>query len=318
MLTPENIENRKKIIGGSDAGAILNLEDAFGNAFDVYQRLKNGNKKETNSRIRFGNYAEEFLLKEYELRFNTKVYLSEKTLYHPEHDFIGGHVDGWAYEDGIYSIKNGVPKILIEFKTADSRHGEWGEEHTSDVPLNYLAQVYHYMSLDKDFLKAHIFVLFTDTLLKENWEVKLYEIPRNEKFIDNIIAAEVDFWNSYIVPDVSPPAIGPDQLRQKFNLSDGTAVEADHVRWEQYLQLWSVRESISALEAEEIQLKSLLMETMGNAEILKFHGKTIATWKNHERDYFDAAACKRNFPHLCASFVYKKNQRTFLIKKLGK
>ena len=44
MLTPENLENRKTIIGGSDAGAILNLPDAFGNAFDVYQRLKTQKK----------------------------------------------------------------------------------------------------------------------------------------------------------------------------------------------------------------------------------------------------------------------------------
>jgi len=318
MLTPENLENRKTIIGGSDAGAILNLPDAFGNAFDVYQRLKTQKKLEKTPQMLFGEWAEDFLRYTYEQRFKTIAHKEKETLYHPEHKFIGGHIDGWAWHDGLYNIAEGTPKILLEFKTADSRRGDWGEEYSSDILLTYLAQAYHYMSLDKSFIKAHVFVLFTNTLLTDQWELKLYEIPRNESLITAVVNAEVEFWNAYVVPDIAPPAIGCEQLRQKFPVSDGATIETDHVRWEQYLQLCSVRDSLAALEAEETHLKSLLMETMQEAEILKFHGKTLATWKNHEREYFDAGAFRKANPEICSPYVSKKTQRTFLTKKLGK
>ena len=118
-ITPEQLEERKHGIGGSDAGAIIGL-NRFKSIHDVWSEKVGLREPEPPTEaMLWGNILEPDIAKEYARRTGNEIIGTQPSVKHPEYDFIIGHPD---FLVGV----NGTKKLL-EVKTVGARmSGEWG------------------------------------------------------------------------------------------------------------------------------------------------------------------------------------------------
>lgn len=145
---------------------------------------------EDSRRLKLGRILEPLVLQEFMETTGFEVATTDQDFIHPQHDFIRGHIDG--YIPG----KN----IGIEIKTA----GEYMSEYWNEkVPDEYMVQVQHYMAVtgfDSFYIAAWIGFK----------EFVYYEIPRDQELIDQIVSAEVEFWNDFILTKTPPDVMALD------------------------------------------------------------------------------------------------------------
>ena len=118
-------------------------------------------------------------------------------VFDPEHPFLAANVDR------IYLNR----KRVLECKTAsedqlsDARF-TWGEDGEVDqVPVYYYAQTNHYIGI-LGYEDAFLSALF----LGKKRIQRDYPIQFNPELFQKMRAAGVQFWQSYVEPDVQPPA----------------------------------------------------------------------------------------------------------------
>ncbi|HAA3503588.1 TPA_asm: hypothetical protein GEI81_16165, partial [Listeria monocytogenes] len=171
---------RRLGIGGSDAGIIMGLNQ-YKTAFELWldktdQVLPDESAGEA---AYWGNQMEEVVAKEFEKRTGKKVRRSNMMYQHSEHDFMLANVDRFVVgEDAI-----------LECKTASAYLAkEW---EADEVPATYLVQIQHYLAVTGKS-KAYVAVLIGGN--KFIWK----EIERDDELINQIIAFELDFWETNV------------------------------------------------------------------------------------------------------------------------
>jgi predicted phage-related endonuclease len=117
-----------------------------------------------------------------------------------------------------------------------------GDGFTADeVPDDYYCQVQHYMAVTG----LRWFILSVYEIMSD--EVRHYYIPRNVEFIDRLIAAEGDFWENFVLKNVTPAPIGieneEDLITGMYSPSDGVIVLT-----EAEIELCRIRTDASARE----------------------------------------------------------------------
>ncbi|PDE57983.1 YqaJ viral recombinase family protein, partial [Listeria monocytogenes] len=181
---------RRQGIGGSDAGIIMGL-NKYKTAFELWldktgQILPDESAGEA---AYWGNQMEEVVAKEFEKRTGKKVRRSNMMYQHPEHDFMLANVDRFIVGED----------ALLECKTASAYLAkEW---ESDEVPATYLVQIQHYLAVTGKS-KAYVAVLIGGN--KFIWK----EIERDEELINQIIAFELDFWETNIKGHVAPALDG--------------------------------------------------------------------------------------------------------------
>lgn len=195
-------ENRKKGIGGSDAGAVMGM-NAFASPLTVYLQKKGLVPNIGNRAMERGTLLEPIIRKatqeEYPgLEIETVPYMFE----HPQYPFMLANIDGAVLAENPVEVSGVTISGLggYEVKSAKTAYG-WSD---TEIPDSYYCQVQHYMAvLGLPWFVVSVYIL-------DNEEIRHYVIPRNDEFIKRLIEAEADFWNNYIVPGVMPAAIGID------------------------------------------------------------------------------------------------------------
>lgn len=204
---------RKTGIGASDAAKIIGVSP-WGNAYELWEE-KTGKLASFrgNFYTDFGKLAEPFIFDRLELELLPGIQKAAGSYVHPSIPFMRANPDGLIEGYRLYVAEAGV-----EIKTSSKR---W-----ASIPAHYMSQVQHSLAVT-DLPTWHLVnaahPLDRETLVRvaeefmndgadalEFWgwvalqfDLEIHEIPRDDEYIDRLIARESEFWAC--VQDNEPP-----------------------------------------------------------------------------------------------------------------
>jgi putative phage-type endonuclease len=295
------LERRKSGIGGSDVAAVLGVSK-WKTPYQLWLDKTSDTVTEKESDLlHFGTVLEQVIADEYARRNNVKVLRRNQMFRHTEHPELIANIDRYI-----------VGGKILECKTcsayAADKFGEGGDE----VPDEYLLQVQHYMHVT-GYHEADLAVLIGGN------EYRQFSLTYDADLANYAADKCVAFWNTYVVPQVPPPATANDDLASYFDAKAGATITATAEiagLLEEYKRIKAVEKDAKAdLEAIATQVKLFAgeCEIIANAE-----GKTIATWKKGKDratvDWKALAADKGITAEETAFFTKYSPIRTFTVK----
>jgi len=300
--------DRSKYIGGSDIGAILGLS-RFKTPLEVWMEKTGKETKRVDSLpLRFGSFAEEFVASEYSRATGFELVHDESIYLHPEHSFMSAHIDRFVVEGSTSPYSR-----ILECKTANPfSSGDWGEAGSDQVPMSYLCQCIWYMAIT-GIDKTDLAVLFG------NSDFRIYEIARDQGLEELVIAKATTFWNEHVLKDILPPAQSEADCQTLFSKGDpAKSIEAKEEALELTKRLHTLNSEIETREEELSIIKQTIMSQMGEAELLTYQGKTLATWKAPKPSFrLDSKALELNHPEIASNYkIPVQNSRRLVIKEL--
>jgi putative phage-type endonuclease len=236
-------EARAYSLGGSEIGTIMGL-NPWESAYALWAKKtgKIENPPLTNWAVRFGQAFEEPIL---------KLWAEE----HPEYEvFVTG-----TYQDCDNSFLHANPDALARHKET----GEWlvvevktARTSFESLPPTYEAQVRHYMMVLK--IDRAVVVAVAGMTWQEFW------VERDE-FTEQVQLDQAKLFLSHIVNDTKPDYDGAEStyevIRKLHPLIDDTEIEIDGLH-----QLALAQQEFDAAEAKFNQMKSWVLDLMGNAK----------------------------------------------------
>lgn len=266
-------------LGGSDLGAILGL-NPWKTPFQVWQE-KTGSidQFEGNLQTRFGAYAEEFVAQEYTRTTGRRVQRYTNMLRHHTAPIIG-HIDRLVIPDGAKRASHQLEIRTnrgLEAKTASAfaagRADDWGENGTDQIPESYLIQVAAYMALTG----CEVWDL---AVLFGNQEFRIYSVERDLELESILIDEATRWWKTHILENSPPSPRSESESRQRWATHrPGAAIDLDDPGIEDLRSLARVKAEIRALENQEQTIRDRLIPKFADAEIVRYQGETIATYK---------------------------------------
>lgn len=301
----EWLEHRRSGIGGSDAAAILGMNERK-SAMEVYLE-KIGEKPPEeldNEYIYWGNILEPIVASEFTRRAGIKVRRRNAILQHSDPDlaFLHATID----RDCV-----GIPEGM-ECKTGhEFTKDGWEDE---DVPDAYYIQCAHYMAV------TGYRAWWIAALIGGNKFI-FKKIERDEELIQELIRKEYEFWHNHVLAKNPPPLDGSqgssDILKKMFPESRPFCqihlpAEADAL----VKQYDEASEEVKAANKRKDEAKHKLEYMMGEAEEAKVGDRPI-TWKAG-KNTFDSKAFQEDHPELYEQYRTKKASRRFNLKKAPK
>lgn len=310
MNTPSDITNpelRRLYLGGIDAGKLMRVNRfENGKPYHVYQE-KTGKilppNLDDNDAVLFGKLLEDTVADVYAERTGNKVRRINRTLVHPEYDFIRGHIDR--------KLEN--KNAGLEVKTVGLRTAyEWGLEGTDQIPINYLYQVLHYIAITA-------YDYFDIAALFYGQEFRLYKVKRedHEEKIKELIERERKFWQEHIEPDIPPMPESSDEAIAAYPDSDPSKTAyLDDSKKHLVTVCHNLNEEIKEKKDKLDQVQTELKNVMGEAEILEdSSGFQVCTWKSSSTTRLDTKKLLQERPELKDEFPSVSNSRTFRLKR---
>jgi putative phage-type endonuclease len=301
--------DRTKYIGGSDIGAILGLS-RFKTPLEVWMEKTGKETKKTDSLpLRFGSFAEAFVASEYSRATGFDLLHDESIYIHPQHSYMSAHIDRFVLADADAL----TPTRILECKTANPfSSSDWGEVGSDQVPMSYLCQCVWYMAITA-IDKTDLAVLFG------NSDFRIYEITRDQALEELVIAKASAFWNEHVLKDMPPPARSEQDCQSLFSKGDPEkSIEAQQQTLELTKRLHALNSEIETREEELSTIKQTIMSQMGEAELLTYQGRTLATWKAPKPSFrLDSKTLELDHPEIASNYkIPVQNSRRLVIKEL--
>ena len=297
------MENRSKMkgIGGSDAAIVAGISK-YKSQYQLWME-KTGKSEpfKGNEATLWGNKLEDVVAEEYTQRTGRKIRRANLTQYHPEHDFIFGHIDRISVGD----------KRIIEIKTSLGKYrsdSDWGEAGTDSIPEAYYLQVQHYMAV----MQAQVCDVAALVSGDAGAELRIYEIQRDEKLIADLIAMEVKFWE-YVSSDTPPPIRDTKDALLKFPRDNDETVIASMEIYDMISQLTDIKKTKKEMDESEEKIKVEIQKFMGDrAYLVSQSGNKLASWKNQTTERLDTTAIKKELdPAILNKFLKVSESRVF-------
>jgi putative phage-type endonuclease len=236
-------EARADSLGGSEIGIAMGLSQ-WESPYALWAKKtgKIENPPLTNWAVRFGQAFEEPIL---------KLWAEE----HPEYEvFTTG-----TYQDCEHSWLHANPDALARHR----KTGEWlvvevktARTSFEALPANYEAQVRHYMMVMK--IDRAVVVAVAGMTWQEFW------VERDD-FTEQVQLDAAKRFMSHVVNDTKPDYDGAEStyevIRKMHPLIDDTEIEIDGLH-----QLALAQQEFDAAEAKFYQMKSWVLDLMGNAK----------------------------------------------------
>lgn len=268
MTHEEWIEERRRGIGGSDAGAVIGLNPYKG-AFEVYaDKLNLMPNKPDNERMRLGRDLEEYVANRFKEVTNKRVHRENHIIYNSDYPFAFANVDRLIVGE----------KAGLECKTTNSMNLK--RYKNGDYPDEYYCQCLHYMAVT-GANKWYLAVLVLGV------EFKIFEIIRDDAEIAALMNAEKDFWENNVQKQIPPSPTGADGdiIQSIYPRSNNDAVELLGFT-EKLKRRDEVKELLNKLEAEKKQIEQEIKLFMGEAETAQCSTHKV-TWRNMSRTTVD-------------------------------
>ena len=314
--------DRTKYIGGSDIGAILGLS-RFKTPLQVWMEKTGKQTTKIDSMpLRFGSFAEAFVASEYSRATGFELLHDESIYLHPQHSYMSAHIDRFVLSAKLGNdlgtqLSNNSPlppSRILECKTANPfSSGDWGEVGSDQVPMSYLCQCIWYMAIT-GIDKTDLAVLFG------NSDFRIYEIARDQELEELVMAKATAFWHDYVLKDIPPPATSEQDCQTLFSKGDASkSIEAAKQTLELTKRLHTLNGEIAVREEELSTIKQNIMSQMGEAELLIYQGRTLATWKTPKPSFrLDSKRFELEHPELASNYkIPLQNSRRLVIKELS-
>lgn len=292
---------RRLGIGGSDAGIIMGLNQ-YKTAFELWldktdQVLPDESAGEA---AYWGNQMEEVVAKEFEKRTGKKVRRSNMMYQHPEHDFMLANVDRFIVGED----------ALLECKTASAYLAkEW---ESDEVPATYLVQIQHYLAVTGKS-KAYVAVLIGGN--KFIWK----EIDRDEELINQIIAFELDFWETNVKGQLAPALDGSSAaekyLKDRFAKSEDKQIILPKTFNEYLTERANLERDIKLLETRKKEIDNNIKGHMESAEKALSDNYEVS-WKSMTSKRVDTKKLKEKFSDIYLTVLMESHSRKFTVKEI--
>ena len=286
---------RNQYIGGSDAAAIVGMND-FSSPYSVWAE-KTGKVPgfEGNMSTKVGTFLEDFVAKLFEEETGKRVQRDNATITNSDYPWACANIDRQVIgEDAGLEIKT-----TGEFNLKKFKNGEF--------PENYYAQCVHYLAVTG---KQRWYL----AVLIGNKDFKVFTIERDEAEIKALMDAEEEFW-TYVETNSPPPADGHFKTTETIKKVYGSSVPVT-------VELFGMDDMLKRREVLKAQVKELSAEidsienqvkvAMGEAEAASC-GKYKVTWKPVTRHNFDKDRYEATFGKISDDFYEATTSRTLRI-----
>lgn len=211
-----------------------------------------------------------------------------------------GHPDGWI-GDRTYTAG------IVEVKTAN----QWAHRANGDVPIQYAAQIQHYLHLT-GLPRALLAVLVGGQRL----EVR--EVPRDDDAIALLLDLEADFYD-HLRRDTIPPPDGSDDAKAALlalfpNAESGSVVRLDREHWRLLRELRARKEQAAIIDGQVTELENRLKSYMGTAErAISPHDDDAIRWSNVQSKRIDTTALRETRPEVASEYETVTTTRRFTL-----
>lgn len=304
--------NRQGYIGGSDAAAILGISP-FKSPYQLYME-KVGEWQEEIDEKRERIFARgrrlepivvEMLVDELKSDGHDVEIIERNHRYtDPELNYLKSEIDVELVIDG--EEVNGEIKTVTPFAAK-----EWGEQGTDEIPLHYTAQVLHGLMI-KPRKRAIVAALIGAD------DLRVHFVDRDQDAIDMIRKKEIEFWNRIVNREPPDPVTATD-IKYLYRKDQGLVMDADDELASLCAELRGHKQTAKALEELIDELVTKIKLKMGDASVLMYQGKKIATWASNKdgqtTDWKSLAMSLNPSAELINQFTKaKQGARPFLIK----
>lgn len=281
--TSEWLEERRRSVGASEVAAVMGLSK-WATPLDIY-KSKHGVDRPFDPQMAFWGHAAEPNLHKWVEQFGVPGVKLEQGFMARRPDFPILHAS--------FDRVSRDPFLTWQMKTAH----EFSSHHWDEgIPTEYRVQVQAEMHVAGTSRSA-VVVLIGARDARVYWE------NRDDRFInEQMIPALEVFWHRVITHD--PP--DPSTLAElnEVELHPGEEIEASETAVEMIERRAVLESDIASMREEADALKLALGNYMGSAEALTLEGRKILTFKYQKgRASFDAAALKRDHPHLVNDYT---------------
>lgn len=296
----EWLQIRSGYIGGSDAGAVIGLDD-YKSPYALWaEKTKKIPAFEGNIITEVGSFLEEYVAQRFEKETGKKVYKSNVTYVNSKYPWACADVDRLVSKED----------AILEIKTTSNYEYMKLIRDGKPVP-KWWAQIIHYMAiLDKK--KAYLAVLM------DCREFKFLEFDFSQDEADALMEAEKSFWqcvNGDIPPEIDGMDSTVDALNAVFPISDPEADAVDLTGCATDLAILDeCSQQIKALEEKKKAAQARIMETLGAAE-KGFYGEYSVSWKSQKRSTFDRKKWEKEHGAIPEEYFKVSDNRTFRFKK---
>ncbi len=297
----EWLEQRRKGIGGSDAGAVLGLSP-YSTPLDVWlDKTGRSEPIEDNEAMYWGRTLEAVVAQVYAERTGDKIRRKGMTA-SKEHPFMLANIDR-----AIVGHANG-PGVL-EIKTAGQHVADqWGESGSDEIPQHYYAQLAHYLAVT-GYTWARLAVLIGGR------DFRVYDIPRDEEIIAKLVEEERNFWESYVKTDTPPDPANAADIAKRWPKDNGTQITASEDIEQAVKLLGDVKAEIKVLDGHKKDLEAEIKTAMGDAATLvDYAGNPLATWKTQTAKRLDSQKIKFMLGDSLGEFQTESTSRVLRIK----
>jgi putative phage-type endonuclease len=296
------LKTRQQGIGGSDAGAIMGVNQ-FKTPFQVYldKTKEIIDEDKTNEAAYWGNVLEDIVAREFYKRTGKKIRKKNQLLQHEEYPFMVANLDRDVVGESAF----------LECKTVNAFGAkEWEDE---EIPPSYLIQVMHYMAVTGNE-KCYISCLIGGQ--RFIWK----EIQRDEELIRLIVEAERYFWDNHIEKGIPPPLDGSSAaekyLNEKYKTSDpGISIDLKSEYAGKIDRLLELKETIKQLEEQVKEIENNIKNELGEAEI-GYTTQHEVNWKQVVSNRVDSKLLKKEYEDVYNKVCKESISRRFIIKNL--
>lgn len=185
----------------------------------------------------------------------------------PQCPFLQAEIDLRLQLDG--EVVNGEMKTVHPFAAK-----EWGEPGSDDIPLHYAAQCMHGLMVTGKRQCIVAALIGADDL-------RIHHIERDDETIAAMRTRELEFWRRVQERDPPDPSTAAD-IRWLYGKDAGEVMDAGDDLLALCLDLAAAK-AIEKQAAKSIEsLETRLKLAMGNAAILQYEGRKVATWKTNK------------------------------------
>lgn len=200
---------RKQGIGGSDCAKVLGVSP-WGTKKDLFWDKTTPNvnvppqKEENWIAKEVGHRLESLVIEIFAWKNpDWKPFVDRRMFYCPAYPWMIADCDAFVRDP-----RNGRLYALEVKTTSAYALPKWGARYSNTVPVEYEAQVRHYMAvLNKEYgAPVHVDGTIVICLAGNNEDgYRQRFVLRNAQKEKELISKEADFWNNYVKKDVEPP-----------------------------------------------------------------------------------------------------------------